>query len=158
MIRKIIIVVLTLAAVATVGIWLLVPPAPDGFLRDPARTPRLRLTTRHGGFILSYGVFLHDKPLGIGDIYGSSWTRFGFVLERYESLPNPPIFIDGWALQVPFWCPVILFLAYPTLAFLRGPVRRYRRRKRGLCVRCGYNLTGNVSGVCPECGTKIEKP
>jgi predicted RNA-binding Zn-ribbon protein involved in translation (DUF1610 family) len=26
----------------------------------------------------------------------------------------------------------------------------------GHCHRCGYNLTGNVSGVCPECGTKIE--
>ena len=30
--------------------------------------------------------------------------------------------------------------------------------KKGIpiCVPCGYNLTGNVSGVCPECGTKIE--
>jgi hypothetical protein len=25
----------------------------------------------------------------------------------------------------------------------------------GHCRKCGYNLTGNVSGVCPECGTKI---
>lgn len=24
----------------------------------------------------------------------------------------------------------------------------------GHCRRCGYDLTGNVSGVCPECGTK----
>jgi hypothetical protein len=23
------------------------------------------------------------------------------------------------------------------------------------CTRCGYNLTGNVSGVCPECGERI---
>jgi hypothetical protein len=23
------------------------------------------------------------------------------------------------------------------------------------CDRCGYNLTGNVSGRCPECGTQI---
>ncbi len=23
------------------------------------------------------------------------------------------------------------------------------------CVECGYNLTGNVSGVCPECGERI---
>jgi hypothetical protein len=23
------------------------------------------------------------------------------------------------------------------------------------CQRCGYNLTGNVSGMCPECGTPI---
>lgn len=26
----------------------------------------------------------------------------------------------------------------------------------GVCISCGYNLTGNVSGVCPECGTPIE--
>jgi rRNA maturation endonuclease Nob1 len=24
------------------------------------------------------------------------------------------------------------------------------------CQRCNYNLTGNVSGICPECGTPIE--
>jgi hypothetical protein len=29
------------------------------------------------------------------------------------------------------------------------------RRLSGLCVRCGYNLTGNVSGICPECGDRI---
>jgi hypothetical protein len=23
---------------------------------------------------------------------------------------------------------------------------------RGQCPGCGYDLTGNVSGVCPECG------
>ncbi|UCE61528.1 MAG: hypothetical protein JSU63_07215 [Phycisphaerales bacterium] len=27
-----------------------------------------------------------------------------------------------------------------------------------LCSTCGYNLTGNISGVCPECGTEIEQP
>ncbi|MCG8403573.1 MAG: hypothetical protein MI923_00100 [Phycisphaerales bacterium] len=25
----------------------------------------------------------------------------------------------------------------------------------GLCATCGYNLTGNASGICPECGTPI---
>jgi hypothetical protein len=24
-----------------------------------------------------------------------------------------------------------------------------------VCVRCGYCLTGNTSGVCPECGTSV---
>ena len=24
------------------------------------------------------------------------------------------------------------------------------------CGTCGYNLTGNVSGICPECGTPID--
>ena len=31
--------------------------------------------------------------------------------------------------------------------------RAPRRRRLGLCPNCGYNLTGNVSGICPECGT-----
>jgi hypothetical protein len=25
----------------------------------------------------------------------------------------------------------------------------------GFCGRCGYDLTGNTSGVCPECGWKL---
>ena len=33
---------------------------------------------------------------------------------------------------------------------------RDRRRPPGHCQSCGYDLTGNESGVCPECGTKIE--
>ncbi len=56
----------------------------------------------------------------------------------------------------PLWGTFVLFAFYPTIAFIRGPVRRWRRRKRGLCVRCGYNLTGNESGVCPECGTEFD--
>lgn len=35
-------------------------------------------------------------------------------------------------------------------------LRRYRgiiRTERGLCPTCGYDLTANVSGTCPECGT-----
>jgi len=30
------------------------------------------------------------------------------------------------------------------------------RDKLGICLHCGYDLTGNVSGVCPECGTPRE--
>ncbi len=26
------------------------------------------------------------------------------------------------------------------------------------CINCGYNLTGNVSGVCPECGENVIPP
>lgn len=34
--------------------------------------------------------------------------------------------------------------------------RRRRRRRHGLCATCRYDLIGNKSGICPECGTKIE--
>ncbi len=31
------------------------------------------------------------------------------------------------------------------------------RHPPGHCQSCGYNLTGNVSGICPECGSRISK-
>jgi hypothetical protein len=31
---------------------------------------------------------------------------------------------------------------------------RELRRRQGRCPVCGYDLTGNVSGVCSECGTE----
>jgi hypothetical protein len=34
----------------------------------------------------------------------------------------------------------------------RTDTRAYRLR-HGLCLPCGYNLTGNLSGTCPECGS-----
>lgn len=33
--------------------------------------------------------------------------------------------------------------------------RRLHEREAGFCGRCGYDLTGNVSGVCPECGWNL---
>jgi len=32
-----------------------------------------------------------------------------------------------------------------------------RKRNPGICRVCKYDLTGNVSGICPECGTTIEE-
>ena len=50
------------------------------------------------------------------------------------------------------WFLVIVLAALTALTFIRVPFRRWHRRRHGLCIRCGYNLEGNVSGVCPECG------
>jgi len=41
------------------------------------------------------------------------------------------------------------------IALIRGPLRRFLRRRSGLCQRCGYDLKGNVTGVCPECGRPV---
>ena len=55
-----------------------------------------------------------------------------------------------------FSVPLIVYMlalgTYPALAFVRGPLRRRRRRRAGLCIHCGYDIHGNESGVCPECG------
>jgi hypothetical protein len=58
--------------------------------------------------------------------------------------------------RMPLWPATIGFAALPVLCLIRGPLRRALRRRHGLCVSCGYNLTGNTSGVCPECGAVTE--
>ena len=59
----------------------------------------------------------------------------------------------------------ILLTALPGLIWLLAALRLRRRlamrRRLGHCLSCGYPLTGNASGVCPECGTPlraIEEP
>ena len=60
---------------------------------------------------------------------------------------------SAWAVIVPLWIPPVV-LAIPTYNLWR----RDSKYPPGYCQECGYNLTGNVSGVCPECGTKVESP
>lgn len=40
------------------------------------------------------------------------------------------------------------------IAFVRSLLRKPTSLP-GHCRACGYNLTGNVSGICPECGGRI---
>ena len=56
---------------------------------------------------------------------------------------------------LPLWMILLFLTPYPTLAFIRGPLRRWRRKRKGLCLACGYDLTGNVTGTCSECGAKL---
>ena len=60
-----------------------------------------------------------------------------------------------WSLEAvlhppnPFWIPVLVFGAATALLWYMDR----RRVPSGHCRKCGYDLTGNVSGRCPECGT-----
>lgn len=45
-----------------------------------------------------------------------------------------------------------VFALLPVIAYIR---RRRDREAHPRCRDCGYNLTGNVTGRCPECGSVI---
>jgi hypothetical protein len=56
------------------------------------------------------------------------------------------------------WKPATAFAAIPCLWTLVAAGRFLRARRIqtfNLCGACGYNLTANTSGVCPECGTAV---
>ncbi len=57
-------------------------------------------------------------------------------------------------LILPFWFLTLVPLV-GTIVVARAPLRSWHRRRRGCCAICAYNLTGNISGVCPECGADI---
>ena len=69
-----------------------------------------------------------------------------------RALPLRPIW-PGFAINTIFYA-TILWLLIP------GPfvLRRYIRRKRGLCVACGYDLRHAEHDACPECGAAIPSP
>ncbi len=75
----------------------------------------------------------------------------GLVFWWFEHQPGnqyvSPCFIT------PLWLPLAAIGVPTILAW-----RRDRPFPLGHCQNCGYNLTGNESCVCPECGTKIESP
>jgi hypothetical protein len=50
---------------------------------------------------------------------------------------------------------VLMFVILPCVSHFRAS---HRAGNKGICPRCSYDLTGNTSGVCPECGTLIANP
>jgi len=60
-------------------------------------------------------------------------------------------------LEVSLVLPLLLSLPLSLIAVVKLIVwaSSKLRHAKGHCPMCGYDLTGNTSGVCPECGTKI---
>ena len=94
------------------------------------------------------------------------WTMYWFVsrfrlleLHSFVWLPSAEVsqVYGGTSrtVTIPLWMPLLLFGLPLGILLARGPLRRWRRHRRGLCLTCAYNLEGNTSGTCPECGTKV---
>lgn len=54
-------------------------------------------------------------------------------------------------IAIPFWIPFLLVAIPTAILWWLDP----RRILPGHCKGCGYDLTGNISGVCSECGTPV---
>jgi hypothetical protein len=64
----------------------------------------------------------------------------------------------GWGLPVvvaALACVLIIWLVRKWIT--RSLREELNRRNLPTCLACGYDLTGNVSGTCPECGTTISQ-
>lgn len=66
--------------------------------------------------------------------------------------------LGGWAYLVVYGSVVTGFATAACSLWYRDTVRKSRLLDDPhRCRVCGYDLTGNVSGICPECGTECMK-
>lgn len=117
------------------------------------------VTIKYGGIMVEWG------PNNIIDIHVSH-VNYVTYHRGWHGRINDRFFLLPWGVYVnrsyltgsgvrfaafPFW---------PIPALAVGcwfvPWRRWKRsvRDRHNCRVCEYNLTGNTSGICPECGVK----
>lgn len=71
-------------------------------------------------------------------------------LESFSTNSSGGLKARGVHVELPFWFMGLVLLIAP----LRTLMRRYTavaRRRKHLCVKCGYDLRGG-NAVCPECG------
>lgn len=124
-----------------------------------------------------YGIGWGDFKI-LGSSRVEYWTQNGvFVYQLYTNYrPNHGI-LEGWRvwriskkyyvwrfgysqnawgykIRIPLWLPFLLF-ALPSayLWWMGWWNNKYYPPQPDHCQKCGYNLTGNTSGTCPECGT-----
>jgi hypothetical protein len=169
MIRKAVIVVLTVGAVGT-GVLSL----------SSMVTPLLWESTSASRWfcvcvnktLLTITEFVADEAVLLRDLAdGRTWqlkeyysyTEFDAMWRKKTYVGSDSYlvkYVDQTRITVPLLLLFLAFSLYPIIVLAKSSQRwrRMSRHKRGLCVRCGYDLTGNVSGTCPECGAEIHRP
>ncbi|GMU24132.1 MAG: hypothetical protein AMXMBFR13_42090 [Phycisphaerae bacterium] len=113
----------------------------------------------------SYCILIADAMAGIATLNDGSWHHRsvpgqhaidalgGLLVEIALGVARMPFGAVGYPMLIVnsvFWAAAIS----ATIALLRF-LLRVRTVPTGCCRECGYDLTGNLSGVCPECGTAV---
>jgi hypothetical protein len=79
-------------------------------------------------------------------VHRKSFNELRLWGQTYKVAAGAKVFRSA---TVPLWIP---FLPVAIAAIVLW--RRKHPPGAAKCPNCGYNLTGNVTGVCPECGEK----
>ena len=109
-----------------------------------------------------WGIYLEGGEVQAGNTTALSFTYdvdFGWYVSTHEHrlFTRWPSFglpwmeqTAAWYVTLPLWIP-FLIIAIPTTVLFN---QDHRRLLLGHC-KCGYDLTGNLSGRCPECGKGV---
>lgn len=127
-----------------------------------------------GGAWPAPGVAIEREAEALGWPFLALWCSFGNVpggamdVSGAVILPGHTV-AKGWRVSQAYpaalpYRPIWTGLLVDSFVFasawwvgltLLGRARRTARRHRGRCAACGYDLAGNVTGTCPECGKAV---
>jgi hypothetical protein len=153
------------------------PRAPDSrliYVEAPSHE-WLKLQTYPGTIQIAVGS--HDRsvregwvwirrPAGGVEVFGGG--RDSIIPPSVVSVETGEVYLnDVWGgssflhpatiVRVRLWI-VLAASVVPLIVAVYGARRRRLRRRLGFCERCGYDLTANASGRCPECGAATAEP
>ncbi|HEY3243576.1 MAG TPA: hypothetical protein VGM03_09515 [Phycisphaerae bacterium] len=106
-----------------------------------------KYVSRHVGL----GIMLLGERLGV--VQRAPPANYGGLTISY-SPSQTFVAVPKWFIEVR-WLLTLTILALPGLWLALFVYHRLGFRNTVLgarCQICGYDLTGNISGVCPECG------
>ena len=144
----------TILNLLVLAIWLA-----SGWMAVWARTSTVFLNLGEGIVRLdSLGPYHRPAPQDIGVRWFWGGPRNIRSLFSQRALPvfrwTGPYSWGSWGTVsrvIPLWL-VQALCGVPAILLWAVWWRTRRRYAAGRCQACGYNLTGNVSGRCPECG------
>jgi len=129
--------------------------AAEKLRKDLPREQRFRIYEQNG--ISTTEDLESDVAAHHGFYYRSPQASRTFTLQG--SVVYPIGAAQYWATSqswrsffLPWWFFALAFAILPLLT-LAQRLRSLTRRRAGQCASCGYNMTGNVTGACPECGS-----
>lgn len=116
----------------------------------------IRCTTQSGVIRISYRRI--SRAASVDFDFVSEWIQYKgqlpSVMWKNERRVFLGIQIHRMVLGFPLWSPPVILGILVLIPLITG-LRRYRRVAGCRCRNCSYDLTGNRSGTCPECGTEV---
>jgi len=101
------------------------------------------------------GILLIVPCLGRYRFLGTEVLTMIALTLLFSHLPSPASDFDWARIRGSKLIPWDLVMVSGSLAALSWAYFSQQARSRIRCPVCDYNLTGNVTGVCSECGSKI---
>lgn len=138
------------------------PPARASHPSGMAAGTRGRcIQVRSGWPLASLSRDVHRAPCPLSSGSATSSIRTGLVIQDAPTPLNlaPPLHLavrpvwPGLAVNTALFA----FILWMLLAATPRAVRRQIRRRRGRCIKCGYDLRGEFVAGSPECGWNREE-